>query len=225
MSGKWFYAILFSLPLAACSYLNGEAPIEEYGEGGKIATSSAGKDSAAGKGAAGVGADGRSGDAAGTTGLADAQRVETQALPGAAAQVDVLKGGPGGGSPGGIGPDSPLKDPNNPLSKRVIYFEFDSAVISEKFRDLLDVHATWLREHKADKVILQGHADERGSREYNLALGQRRSESVRQAFSLLGVAEEQMEAVSLGEEKPAVEGRDESAWQMNRRAEIYYLGE
>ncbi|MCS6785813.1 MAG: peptidoglycan-associated lipoprotein Pal [Thiobacillaceae bacterium] len=117
------------------------------------------------------------------------------------------------------------KDPSSPLAQRVIYFEFDSAVIDARFQPVIDAHATYLRANPGFKVILQGHADERGSREYNLALGQRRAESVRQALSLLGVADGQMEAVSFGEEKPAVQGSNEEAWRMNRRTEIHYVDE
>ncbi len=117
------------------------------------------------------------------------------------------------------------KDPASPLAQRVIYFEFDSAVIDPRFQPVIDVHATYLKANPGFKVILQGHADERGSREYNLALGQRRAESVRQALSLLGVPDGQMEAVSFGEEKPAVQGSNEEAWRMNRRTEIHYVGE
>ncbi len=117
------------------------------------------------------------------------------------------------------------KDPASPLAQRVIYFEFDSAVIDSRFQPVLDAHATYLKANPGFKVILQGHADERGSREYNLALGQRRAESVRQALSLLGVPDGQMEAVSFGEEKPAVQGSNEEAWRMNRRTEIHYVDE
>lgn len=117
------------------------------------------------------------------------------------------------------------KDPASPLAQRVIYFEFDSAVIDPRYQPVIDVHATYLKANPGFKVILQGHADERGSREYNLALGQRRAESVRQALSLLGVPDGQMEAVSFGEEKPAVQGSNEEAWRMNRRTEIHYVGE
>lgn len=118
-----------------------------------------------------------------------------------------------------------LKDPDSPLSKRIIQFDFDSSAIRDEYRGLLEAHAEFLKNNPASKVILQGHADERGSREYNLALGQRRAESVFKAMSLLGVPETQMEAVSLGEEKPIAEGHDEAAWQQNRRTEILYQGE
>lgn len=119
----------------------------------------------------------------------------------------------------------PPLDPGNPLSQRTILFDFDSSAIRDDFRPLLEAHAEFLKSNPVSRVILQGHTDERGSREYNLALGQRRAESVYQALTLLGVGDTQMEAVSLGEEKPVVEGHDESAWQQNRRTEILYQGE
>lgn len=118
-----------------------------------------------------------------------------------------------------------LKDPNNPLSKRVIYFDFDSDAIREEFRGLIEAHAGFLKGNRAARIILQGHTDERGSRDYNLALGQRRAESVKQALTLMGVENDQVETVSLGEEKPVQEGHDEAAWKQNRRSEIHYLGE
>ncbi len=133
------------------------------------------------------------------------------------------------GQAGTAGPGAaPVLDPKNPaspLAQRVLRFEYDSAAIRDEYRALLEAHAQYLKQTKAAKTILQGHADERGSREYNLALGQRRAESVYKALSLLGVADAQMEAVSFGEEKPVAEGHDEEAWQQNRRVEIVYEGE
>ena len=119
----------------------------------------------------------------------------------------------------------PPKNAAGPLGQRTVYFDFDSAAIRDDSRGIVEAHAGFLKANGNAKVLLQGHADERGSREYNLALGQRRADSVKQAMSLLGVPEARMEAVSLGEEKPAVEGHDEAAWQKNRRAEIIYEGE
>ncbi|MEY4979741.1 MAG: peptidoglycan-associated lipoprotein Pal [Pseudomonadota bacterium] len=105
---------------------------------------------------------------------------------------------------------------------RVVYFDFDSTLVREEFRPVLEAHAQYLRADSRRQVGLEGHADERGSREYNLALGQRRSESVRRSLSLLGVADSQMEAVSFGEEKPAMAGQDEAAYAKNRRVEFTY---
>jgi peptidoglycan-associated lipoprotein len=105
---------------------------------------------------------------------------------------------------------------------RVIYFDYDSNVIKPEFQSLLEQHARFLKANDRRHIVIEGHTDERGGREYNLALGQRRSEAVRRALELLGVKDAQVEAVSFGEEKPAVPGNDESAWSQNRRAEIAY---
>lgn len=118
-----------------------------------------------------------------------------------------------------------LTNPESPLSKRRLMFDFDSAAIRDEYRSVLEAHARFMNGNKEAQAILQGHADERGSREYNLALGQRRAESVLKALNLLGVPEQQMEAVSFGEEKPVAEGHDEDAWQQNRRVEVLYQGE
>jgi len=117
------------------------------------------------------------------------------------------------------------KDPQSPLAQRRLLFDYDSAAIRDEYRTLLEMHAKYLIKENSARLILQGHADERGSREYNLALGQRRAESVYAAMNLLGVPDAQMEAVSMGEEKPVAEGNDESAWAQNRRTEILYQGE
>ncbi len=117
------------------------------------------------------------------------------------------------------------KNPQSPLAQRRLLFDYDSSAIRDEYRSLLEMHAQYLKNEKSAKMIVQGHADERGSREYNLALGQRRSESVYKALNLLGVPDAQMEAVSLGEEKPVSEGHEESSWLQNRRAELLYQGE
>ncbi len=103
---------------------------------------------------------------------------------------------------------------------RVVYFDFDSYVVREEFRQLIEGHAKTLAAAKAKKMVVEGHTDERGGREYNLALGQRRAEAVAKSLALLGVTNGQVEAVSFGEERPANEGHDESAWAKNRRAEL-----
>ncbi len=105
---------------------------------------------------------------------------------------------------------------------RIVYFDYDSYVIKPEFQNLITAHASFLKSNTARRVVIEGHTDERGGREYNLALGQRRAEAVRRALNLLGVADSQVEAVSFGKEKPAVPGSDESAWSQNRRAEIAY---
>lgn len=120
---------------------------------------------------------------------------------------------------------NPLKDPGNILSKRSVYYDFDSFAIKDEFQALVEAHAKYLRGNAKAKLILQGNADERGSREYNLALGQKRAESVRKAMELLGVEDKRMEAVSFGEEKPRATGHDEASWAENRRADLVYEGE
>lgn len=105
---------------------------------------------------------------------------------------------------------------------RVVYFDYDSSVIKPEFQSLIEAHARYIKADGKRKVAIEGHTDERGGREYNLALGQRRSEAVRSALKVLGVADNQVEAVSFGKEKPAVQGNTEAAWSKNRRAEISY---
>lgn len=121
--------------------------------------------------------------------------------------------------------DAALRDPKNILSKRVIYFDFDSNTVKEEFRPLVAAHAKYVAGNGKAKMIIQGHADERGSREYNLALGQRRSDAVKQMMAVLGAEGGRVETVSYGEEKPAVQGTGEAAYAQNRRAEIVYQGE
>lgn len=105
---------------------------------------------------------------------------------------------------------------------RLIYFDYDSVAIKPEFQGLIEGHARFLRANASRRIAIEGHTDERGGREYNLALGQRRAEAVRRALSLLGVTDNQVEAVSFGKEKPAMTGSDENAWSKNRRAEITY---
>ena len=105
-------------------------------------------------------------------------------------------------------------------TQRIVYFDFDSFVIKDEFKGLLDGHAKVMARQGAKRMVIEGHTDERGGREYNLALGQKRAESVVKSLSLLGVPEQQLEAVSFGEERPAASGADEAAWAKNRRAEL-----
>jgi peptidoglycan-associated lipoprotein len=121
-----------------------------------------------------------------------------------------------------VNPDAALNDPNSPLSKRSIYFDYDSFVVKDEYRTVIDAHARFLNTNKSRKVLIQGNTDERGSREYNLALGQKRAEAVRKALMTLGVGDAQLEAVSLGEEKPKAPGADEAAFAENRRADMVY---
>jgi len=117
-----------------------------------------------------------------------------------------------------------LNDPNSPLSQRVIYFEFDSSDVAEQDREIVAAHAAFLAANPEVKVNVEGHTDERGAREYNIGLGDQRAQSVRRMLEFQGVSPTQITTVSFGEEKPAVEGHDESAWSMNRRVELVYVG-
>jgi peptidoglycan-associated lipoprotein len=120
---------------------------------------------------------------------------------------------------------NPLTDPKNILSKRSVYFDFDSNVVKDEFRPVVQAHARYMVEKKDAKIRVEGNCDERGSREYNLALGQRRAEAVKRVMTVLGVQEGRIETVSFGEEKPAAAGHDEAAWAQNRRGDIKYAGE
>jgi peptidoglycan-associated lipoprotein len=120
---------------------------------------------------------------------------------------------------------NPLTDPNSVLSKRSVYFDFDSYSVKDEYRSLVQAHAQYLRDNGSARTLLQGNTDERGSREYNLALGQRRADSVKNAMTLSGARESQIESVSLGEEKPRGLGHDEASWAENRRVDIRYQGE
>ena len=122
-------------------------------------------------------------------------------------------------------PFAALKDPKSILSKRSIYYDFDKFDVKDEYRPLVEAHAKFLRENPSAKMLIQGNTDERGSREYNVGLGQRRSDGVKKMLTLLGVKEEQVESVSLGEEKPKSEGHDEEAWSQNRRSDMLYNGE
>lgn len=117
-----------------------------------------------------------------------------------------------------------LKDPNSVLSKRIVYFDFDSYVVKDEYKPLVEAHAKYLQANRGQRMTVQGNADERGSREYNIALGQRRADAVKKMMMLYGAGEVQIETVSFGKEKPRVEGHDEGAWAQNRRDEIVYVG-
>jgi peptidoglycan-associated lipoprotein len=119
----------------------------------------------------------------------------------------------------------PRKDPNSPLSKRSIYFEFDSFTVADQYKPVIEAHARYMQANRQAKVTLQGHADERGSREYNIALGQKRADAVKRMMQLMGVQETVIETVSFGKEKPRNMGHDEAAWAENRRVDIIYVDE
>ena len=141
--------------------------------------------------------------------------------------TDGRAGGAGaGGAASGVAPvtiDPNARNAQGPVGvARIIYFDFDSYTIKPEFQALIDGHARFLKANPQRRVSIEGHTDDRGGREYNLALGQKRSEAVRRALGLLGVGDAQVEAVSFGKEKPAASGSNEDAWAQNRRAEIAY---
>lgn len=147
--------------------------------------------------------------------------VETTALGGKGVPGSSLDGKQADGSYAG----DPRKNKASPLSTRSIFFDFDQFVVKDEYRPVVEAHAGYLLSKRDARVILQGNADERGSREYNLALGQKRAEAVRKALAVLGVSDAQMEAVSFGEEKPRNEGETEEAHAENRRTDVVYTDE
>lgn len=138
---------------------------------------------------------------------------------------DVSSSGISGGSGSGSSNFSsqPWNDPKSPLFEKSVYFGFDEYTVQTKYQKMLSTHASYLKANSKQKIIIQGNTDERGTAEYNLALGQRRSDAVRKSLNLMGVSDEQMEAVSFGKEKPKTEGDNEAAWTENRRADIIYI--
>jgi peptidoglycan-associated lipoprotein len=116
----------------------------------------------------------------------------------------------------------PLNDPANPLSKRSVFFDFDSFTVKPEFQGVVEAHGRYLAANKSRNIVIEGNTDERGGREYNLALGQKRAEAVKQRLQLLGVGDRQIETVSFGKEKPKALGSTEEAWAQNRRADIVY---
>lgn len=116
----------------------------------------------------------------------------------------------------------PLNDPKGILAKRSVYFDLDSYSVKSEYKDVVTNHSNYLTSKTDRKIVIQGNTDERGSSEYNLALGQRRAEAVKNQMKALGVKESQMETVSFGKEKPKAEGSNEAAWAENRRADIAY---
>ncbi|MHB1591503.1 MAG: peptidoglycan-associated lipoprotein Pal [Sulfuricella sp.] len=120
---------------------------------------------------------------------------------------------------------NPLKDPNNILSQRSVYYDFDKSDVKAEYKPMIEAHSRYLIGHKDAKVAVQGNTDERGSREYNIALGNRRADSVRKMMNVFGASDSQIEVVSFGEEKPRATCHDESCWKENRRSDIVYHGE
>ena len=119
----------------------------------------------------------------------------------------------------------PLRDPGSILSRRSVFFEFDKYDVKDEYKALVEAHAQYLRANPGAKMLIQGNTDERGGREYNIALGQRRSDAMKKMLLLLGAKEAQIESVSLGEEKPRAQGSTEEAYAQNRRGDILYSGE
>jgi len=160
-----------------------------------------------------------------STGPAEVIEKTPAAPPGGAAGAEGSEGQgatsrPMPGSSGWQG--HPLDNPDSPLSQKVVHFDFDSAAIRAEDRPSLEAHAQYLAAHPNASVILEGHADERGSREYNIGLGERRAKSVRQLLTLLGASDGQVQTISYGEERPVALGHDETAWAQNRRVRLNY---
>ncbi len=150
----------------------------------------------------------------------------TQGLStGTATPGNVTSAGTVGANSNADGLDPALRDPRSPLSKRSVFFDYDSFTVKDDYKPLVEAHAAYLKRAPKARIVVEGNTDERGSREYNLALGQKRSEAVKKVMTLLGVNEAQIESVSFGEEKPRNPASTESAWAENRRADIRYVGE
>ncbi|WP_341677939.1 peptidoglycan-associated lipoprotein Pal [Niveibacterium sp. SC-1] len=124
-----------------------------------------------------------------------------------------------------VDPLAAVKDPSNILSKRSVFFDFDKFDVKSDYQALVQAHGKFLAANPTVKILIQGNTDERGSREYNLALGQKRADAVKKSLGLSGATEAQIESVSLGEEKPRATGSSEEAYTENRRADILYQGE
>lgn len=203
---KVFWPILLALSLSACGTTDGPQATLEDRTGG-VAGGTAGQAT--------------TGAAAGT----GIESAETSALGGAGVAGSALDGSALGSGQAGTYTGDPRKNPASPMSTRSLFFDFDSFVVKPEYSPVLEAHAGYLISKRDARVILQGNTDERGSREYNLALGQKRAEAVRKAMALLGVADEQMEAVSFGEEKLRNEGETEEAHAENRRTDVVYTDE
>ena len=152
----------------------------------------------------------------------------TTAAPDAGTSTSGVGGTPGASGttmPGTSATGNPLKDPRSPLSRREIFYDYDSFTVKDEYKPLLEAHAAYLKQNRNARIKVEGNTDERGSREYNLALGQKRSESVKRVLTLLGVADAQIETVSFGEEKPRDPASSEAAYSQNRRCDLAYAGE
>ena len=158
--------------------------------------------------------------------MAGCSSVKLDDVPVENKNATTLQNPPGGGAQSNVTPvitENATGNQGGPANvARIVYFDYDSYVIKPEYQSLIEGHARFLKANAGRKINIEGHTDERGGREYNLALGQRRSEAVRRALGLLGVNDNQVEAVSFGKEKPAAPGSDEASWAQNRRAEIVY---
>jgi len=163
----------------------------------------------------------------------DKAATATTTTPGAGTSGATTTGVPPSGVPAGASSGLPgagtgsaaLKDPRNILSKRNIYFDYDQFTIKEEYKPIVEAHAKYLQANRSARAILQGNSDERGTREYNIALAQKRADAVKNLMLLLGATEIQIETVSFGKEKPRREGHDEASWAENRRVDIVHAGE
>ena len=160
----------------------------------------------------------RTGTGTGTTTVAPDAGTSTSGVGG-------TTGASGTTMPGTSATGNPLKDPRSPLSRREIFYDYDSFTVKDEYKPLLEAHAAYLKQNRNARIKVEGNTDERGSREYNLALGQKRSESVKRVLTLLGVADAQIETVSFGEEKPRDPASSEAAYSQNRRCDLAYAGE
>ena len=229
--------LLAALVLSACgsTVRLGDVPVED--RSGSMANRAGAAGQAGGAGTAagsGAGPAGAAGSAAGAAAPVTSRVVvpvdlTSRSAPGLTAGAGGGAGAPGGamsgsgaGAGGGAGAGALAPVPANLQQGNVIRFAFDSFEIPSEYLTLVDAHARFLSANPRRKVMLAGHADEQGGREYNLALGQKRAEAVRQRLTFLGVPDRQIEAVSFGEEKPVATGGGEDAYRQNRRAEISY---
>ncbi|MFI4888420.1 MAG: peptidoglycan-associated lipoprotein Pal [Burkholderiales bacterium] len=156
--------------------------------------------------------------------------IEDHGATGATAPGGAETGGANSGNVNGSATGSgalgdELHNPNSILSKRSVYFDFDSFVVKDEYRPLVEAHARYLQQNRGARMTIQGNTDERGSREYNIALGQKRADASKRMMTLLGASDNQIETVSFGKEKPKNPGHDEAAWAENRRDDIVYAGE
>ena len=207
---KFIWSLLIVSLLAACASgvkLN-DVPVED--KSGAQVNNSQNKDADKASKAANSASSSSSNSANnGNSGTASASNLPEAKQPSAPAPVNA----PAAADAGMAGPANAAK---------VIYFDYDSYIVKPEFQAVIEAHAQYLKANQRARVSLEGHTDERGSREYNLALGQKRADAVRQSLTLLGVSAAQIESVSFGEEKPAVAGSDEAAYAKNRRAEFFY---